>query len=46
MPALICEGLLADTPEGRICLTTRGRLVADAVGSEIMSAFAPQTVSS
>ncbi|HEY4300854.1 MAG TPA: radical SAM family heme chaperone HemW [Candidatus Didemnitutus sp.] len=45
MPALICEGLLTDTPEGRICLTTRGRLVADAVGSEIMSAFAPQTVS-
>jgi oxygen-independent coproporphyrinogen-3 oxidase len=45
MPALICEGLLVSSPEGRIGLTDRGRLLADAVGSEIMAAFSSQTVS-
>ncbi|HVU19041.1 MAG TPA: radical SAM family heme chaperone HemW [Candidatus Didemnitutus sp.] len=45
LPALICEGLVVDRPEGRIQLTSRGRLLADSVGSEIMSAFASQPVS-
>src|SRR5690606_17557601 len=36
---LLHEGLLNATPEGRISLTVRGRLVADAIGSEILEAF-------
>ncbi|MFI5336586.1 MAG: radical SAM family heme chaperone HemW [Opitutales bacterium] len=39
LPRLLLAGLLADTPEGRIQLTPRGRLVADAVGAEILEAF-------
>ena len=38
-PKLLTEGLLTATPEGRIRLTTRGRLVADAIGAEILEAF-------
>lgn len=38
-PRLLIEGLMTATPEGRISLTTRGRLVADAIGGEIMEAF-------
>jgi len=38
-PRLLSEGLLTATPEGRIQLTMRGRLVADAIGAEIMEAF-------
>ncbi len=38
-PRLLFEGLLNATPEGRIHLTTRGRLVADAIGAEILEAF-------
>jgi oxygen-independent coproporphyrinogen-3 oxidase len=38
-PRLIFEGLLVATPEGRISLTVRGRLVADAIGAEILEAF-------
>jgi oxygen-independent coproporphyrinogen III oxidase len=39
LPRLLMEGLLAATTEGRISLTPRGRLVADAVGVEVMEAF-------
>jgi oxygen-independent coproporphyrinogen-3 oxidase len=39
LPRLLIEGLLVSTPEGRISLTDRGRLVADAIGSEILEAF-------
>ncbi len=45
LPKLLHEGLLADSPEGRIKLTTRGRLLADAVGSEVLAAFESETVS-
>ena len=38
-PKLLFEGLLTATPEGRISLTVRGRLVADAIGAEILEAF-------
>jgi oxygen-independent coproporphyrinogen-3 oxidase len=38
-PRLLVEGLLTATPEGRISLTVRGRLVADAIGAEILAAF-------
>lgn len=38
-PRLLVEGLLVATPEGRISLTVRGRLVADAIGAEILEAF-------
>lgn len=41
LPRLLLEGLLADSPEGRIRLTARGRLVADAIGAEVLEAFAP-----
>ncbi|WP_438482286.1 radical SAM family heme chaperone HemW [Oleiharenicola lentus] len=39
LPKLLIEGLLVTTPEGRISLTDRGRLVADAIGAEILEAF-------
>lgn len=39
LPKLLCENLLVHSPEGRICLTPRGRLLADAVGVEVMEAF-------
>ena len=38
-PRLLVEGLLTATPEGRISLTVRGRLIADAIGAEVMEAF-------
>ena len=38
-PRLLFEDLLTATPEGRISLTVRGRLVADAIGAEILEAF-------
>ena len=45
-PKLLAEGLLTATPEGRISLTERGRLVADAIGAEILEAFeSPANVS-
>ena len=39
LPRLLIEGLLTATPEGRIRLTDRGRLVADSVGAEVLEAF-------
>ncbi len=39
LPKLLLEGLMVATPEGRISLTVRGRLVADAIGTEILEAF-------
>src|SRR6187551_1984765 len=39
LPRLLFDRLLDATPEGRISLTPRGRLLADAVGAEIMEAF-------
>jgi oxygen-independent coproporphyrinogen-3 oxidase len=39
LPRLLIEGLLDASPEGRIRLTPRGRLVADAIGAEILEAF-------
>ena len=39
LPRLLLEGLLIATPEGRVRLTERGRLVADSVGAEILEAF-------
>ena len=39
LPKLILAGLLIATPEGRIRLTDRGRLIADAIGAEILEAF-------
>jgi oxygen-independent coproporphyrinogen-3 oxidase len=38
-PRLLTEGLLTATAEGRISLTVRGRLMADAIGAEILEAF-------
>jgi oxygen-independent coproporphyrinogen-3 oxidase len=45
LPRLLLEGLLVDSPEGRIRLTSRGRLLADAVGAEVIAAFASEPVS-
>ncbi|MDI1335096.1 MAG: radical SAM family heme chaperone HemW [Lacunisphaera sp.] len=39
LPKLLFGGLLTATIEGRISLTDRGRLVADAIGAEILEAF-------
>ncbi len=39
LPKLLFGGLLVATTEGRISLTPRGRLVADAIGAEILEAF-------
>ncbi len=39
LPKLLFGGLLTATVEGRISLTPRGRLIADAIGAEIMEAF-------
>ena len=39
LPRLLFAGLLVATHEGRISLTVRGRLVADAIGAEILEAF-------
>ena len=39
LPKLLFAGLLTATPEGRISLTDRGRLMADAIGAEILEAF-------
>jgi oxygen-independent coproporphyrinogen-3 oxidase len=39
LPKLLLEGLLVHSPEGRISLTPRGRLLADAVGAEVLEAF-------
>lgn len=39
LPKLLLEGMLVDSPEGRIRLTPRGRLLADAVGAEVLEAF-------
>jgi len=48
LPRLLLERLLEATPEGRISLTPAGRLLADAVGAEVMEAFesSPQEVAS
>jgi oxygen-independent coproporphyrinogen-3 oxidase len=45
VPRLLLDGLITDSPEGRIKLSRRGRLLADAVGSEVIAAFAAETVS-
>jgi oxygen-independent coproporphyrinogen III oxidase len=42
-PRLLMEGLLLSTPEGRISLTPRGRLVADAIGGEVLAEFENET---
>jgi len=39
LPRLLFGGLLVATVEGRISLTPRGRLIADAIGAEILEAF-------
>lgn len=39
LPKLLFGGMLVATVEGRISLTPRGRLVADAIGAEILEAF-------
>lgn len=39
LPQFLFNGLLTATPEGRISLTPRGRLLADAVGAEVLEAF-------
>lgn len=39
LPKFLLAGLMTATPEGRIRLTDRGRLLADAVGAEILEAF-------
>lgn len=41
LPKLLASGLASATPEGRIRLTPRGRLLADAIGGEILAAFEP-----
>lgn len=43
LPRLLFDRLLEATPEGRIHLTSSGRLLADAVGAEIMEAFESTT---
>src|SRR5688572_13726326 len=43
LPRLLFDRLLEATPEGRIHLTPPGRLLADAVGAEIMEAFEATT---
>jgi oxygen-independent coproporphyrinogen III oxidase len=40
LPRLLSEQLLEDSAEGQIRLTSRGRLLADAVGAEVIAAFA------
>lgn len=42
LPRLLLEGLLVDSAEGRIRLTPRGRLLADAVGAEVIAAFSEE----
>lgn len=42
LPRLLIEGLASASPEGRVQLTPRGRLVADAVGAEVLEAFAAE----
>jgi len=39
LPKFLLGGLLVATVEGRISLTPRGRLLADAVGADILEAF-------
>ena len=39
-PRLLIEGLAVASPSGQLSLTPRGRLLADAVGAEILEAFA------
>jgi len=39
LPKLMLDGLLNASAEGIIKLTSRGRLIADAVGAEVMAAF-------
>ncbi len=39
LPRLLLAGLMTATQEGRINLTVSGRLVADAIGAEILEAF-------
>jgi len=46
LPKMLLEGLIVDSLEGRIRLTPRGRLLADAVGAEVIAAFSDDTVAS
>ncbi|HVT71763.1 MAG TPA: radical SAM family heme chaperone HemW [Lacunisphaera sp.] len=39
LPRFLFAGLIEATPEGRISLTPRGRLVADAIGAEVLEVF-------
>ncbi len=43
LPQFLVEGLATATPEGRLRLTDRGRLLADAVGAEVLEAFAEES---
>ena len=42
LPKLLIEGLVTASPEGGVRLTPRGRLLADAVGAEVLEAFAAE----
>jgi oxygen-independent coproporphyrinogen-3 oxidase len=41
MPKFVLHGLIEHNPDGDIWLTPRGRLVADAVGADVLEAFEP-----
>ncbi|HYC72247.1 MAG TPA: radical SAM family heme chaperone HemW [Opitutaceae bacterium] len=41
LPKFLFAGLMLATPEGRIRLTPRGRLLADAIGADILEVFEP-----
>lgn len=41
LPKFLLEGLMVHSPEGRIRLTPRGRLLADAVGAEVLEVLEP-----
>lgn len=46
LPKFLLNGLMTHSSEGDIRLTTRGRLLADSVASEIIAAFSSESVSS
>jgi oxygen-independent coproporphyrinogen-3 oxidase len=41
MPKFVFGGLIEHNPEGDIWLSARGRLVADAIGADVLEAFEP-----
>jgi oxygen-independent coproporphyrinogen-3 oxidase len=46
VPRLLLDGMMTNSPEGRIRLSRKGQLLADAIGAEVIAAFAHETVSS